>query len=168
MNAACSWLLLFPESLADPKDVSIRMTYVHLAHVPWFVRRRPGDLEPLLNTVFVDLVDVIDPDRHPDALIVCGLLPEGRRQIALSPAALPVLAEEDLAVAGADTAKCRRLAPVPALLPAEALKPGEALLDVRDVQDGRDSFRKHDILSRTPDVLTRTENATSNSGSKRG
>ena len=142
-NAACPWLLLPFESLADAEDMSVRMADVHLADAPRLVGRRPGDLQPLLHTVLVDFVDILDPDRHPHAFVLRLGIPARRREYALSPASLSVQTEKDLAIAGADAAERRRLAPVPPFLPAEALKPGEALLNVGNVQDRGHSFRDH-------------------------
>src|SRR5262245_24395262 len=113
------------------------MTHVHLAHAPWHVGRRPGDVEALVETMLVDGVDVIDPDRHPGALVGrrVAVGPEGRLHATVAPAALRALAQEDLALAGADGPEGGRISPVPALPPAELLEPGKALPDVRDVQD---------------------------------
>src|SRR6185436_18284914 len=123
--------------------MSVRMPDVHLADVPGHVRGGPGDLDLLCFAVALDRVDVVDPDRHPDALVAAlvALGAEGHQRLALAPPALPVLAEEDLAGAGADGAEGRRIAPVPGLLPAELLEPGEALADVRHVQNGVDLVR---------------------------
>src|ERR1043166_5626856 len=126
------------------------MPHVHLAHVPRHVRGRPRDLQPLLDAAALDGVDVVDPDRHPHAL-VAALVPLGaecHQRVALAPPALPVLAEEDLAVAGRDGAERRRGAPLPPLLPAELLEPREALPDARDVQDRVDFLRLHRCIVR--------------------
>src|SRR5262249_15604511 len=120
------------ETLAHPEDVPVRMPHVHLAHFPRLVGRRKGHLDSLGQAMLIEGVDVIDPDRHPDAVLA-----------AL--AALIALAEEDLAPAGADAAEGRRIAPVPTLLPAELFEPGEALLDVGDVQDRRDALGVHGV-----------------------
>src|SRR3954468_20764664 len=97
----------------------VRMPHVHLAHAPRLVRRRPGDLDPLLDAVAVDGIDVVDPDRHPDALVPVVIDAECRRYIALAAAALTILTKEDLAVTGADAAERRRIAPIPPLLPPQ-------------------------------------------------
>src|SRR5947209_14736772 len=107
------------------------MTHMHLAHVPWLVGGRPGDLEALLDAVAMDGVDVIDPDRHPHSLIAAA-------------AALAVLAQEDLGLARADPSERWRLAPIPSLLESELFEPGEALRDIRDVQDRRDALGVHE------------------------
>src|SRR5262249_35733150 len=103
-----------------------------LADVPRLVRRGHGDLDSFLETMPMDGVDVVHPDRHPDALVARLALAFRRRQRALPPAALRALAQEDLALAGANGPECRRAAPVETLLPAKLLEPGEALDDVRE------------------------------------
>src|SRR5215471_7765400 len=113
------------------------MAHVHLASVPGHVGGRPCHLDALLNAAAVNGVDVVDPDRHPDRLLggLVRLRAERHRLVATSAAALPALAEEDLALARAHAAECGRGAPVPTFLPTELLEPREALLDVRHVQD---------------------------------
>ena len=123
------WLRLF-DSLADSEDVAVRVAHMHLADTPRFVGGRPGDLDTLFKTVLVDGIDIVDPDRHPDAMVLAVGNAPRRCQIAFASTALPVLTKEDLALARADAAKGRWIAPVPALLPSELFKPGEALLNV--------------------------------------
>jgi hypothetical protein len=53
--------------LTDSEDVAIRVTHVHLADAPWHIGRRPGDVEILLQALPMDGVDIVHPDRHPDA-----------------------------------------------------------------------------------------------------
>src|SRR6476469_3436328 len=93
------------------------MTDVALAHVP----------------ALVDRVDVVDPDRHPGAVIAA--------------AALVVEAEEDLAVLALHRAEHGRGArlgvPREAPVPAELGEPREALLDARDVQYRDDQLGLH-------------------------
>src|SRR5262245_32610465 len=113
---------------------------MHLADVPRLVRRGHGDLDSFLETMPIDGVDVVHPDGHPATLVARLALALRRRQRALPTAALRALAEEDLALAGADGPERRRAAPVETLLPAKLLKPGEALDDVRDVQDRSHRF----------------------------
>src|SRR6516162_5993206 len=124
-----------PDPLADPEDVPVGVANMHLADVPGLVGRRVGHLDALSQAMPVNRVDVVHPDRHPDALVARLAMALCRRERALPPAALRALAQEDLALAGADGPERRRAAPLEALLPAELLKPGEALDDVRDVQD---------------------------------
>src|SRR5262249_36137676 len=126
--------------------MAIGMTHMHLANVPLHVCWRPRDVEALFEAALVYGVDVAHPDRHPHAF-VRALIAEGAERHfvgTLTPAALPILAEEDLAVAGTNAAERRGIAPVPPLLPPEPFKPCEALLNVRHVQYGRQSFRVHD------------------------
>src|SRR4051794_22689181 len=112
--------------------MSVGMADVHLAHAPRFVGRRPGDLDSLFDAVAMDGIDVVDPDRHPDALVLVIVHSERRGNVALAATALAVLTEENLAVAGKDPAERRRTAPIPTLLPPEPLEPFEALDDVGD------------------------------------
>src|SRR5688572_32153937 len=72
----------------DPEDMSIRMPYVHLAHVPRHVRRRPGHLEALFRAMSVHGIHVVHPDRseeHTSELqsqsnLVCRLLLEKKKK----------------------------------------------------------------------------------------
>src|SRR6185503_4448694 len=125
--------------------VAVGMTHMHLARAPGHVRRRPGDLDALLHAALVRGVDVLDPHRHPDALLERLVRPgaERHRQAGAPAAALPAFAEENLALVAADAAERRRRAPIPGLLPAELLEPLEALLEVRDVQDRRQVVNFH-------------------------
>lgn len=95
------------------------MTDVEFANVPGHVCGWESDFDSLLLAVFVDRIDVFDPDRHPDCfferLVAIGA--EGLFVGAFAPSALAVLAEEDFAVPGADSAERWRSAPVPAFLP---------------------------------------------------
>src|SRR4051812_4069817 len=122
------------------------MAHVHLADAPRLVGRRPGDLDALFDAVAMDGIDVIDPDRHPHAFVLVIVDSERRGHVALAAPALAVLTEEDLAVAGADAAERRRIAPIPTLLPAEALEPFETLDDVGDVEDRRDAVSDHGVI----------------------
>src|SRR5436305_14499277 len=101
----------------------VGMAHVHLADAPRLVGRRPGDLDSLFDAVAMDGIDVIDPDRHPDALVTVVVDAECRGNVALAASALAVLTEENLASARADAAERRRIAPIPPFLPAEALEP---------------------------------------------
>jgi hypothetical protein len=44
-------LLPLLNPLADPEDMPVRMSHVHLANVPRHVGWRPGDFEALLKAV---------------------------------------------------------------------------------------------------------------------
>jgi hypothetical protein len=74
--------------------MAIRVTYVHLADAPRLVRGRPGDLEPLLEAMLVDGIDIVYPDRHPHAFFgrIVAVRAKRGRESALAPAALGVLA----------------------------------------------------------------------------
>jgi len=102
----------------------------------------------LREAPFVDGIDVVYPNRHPDTLFggVVSLFAEGLFYIAAAPPALSVVAKEDLALAGADGAKAWRITPIPKLPPAQVLEPGEAFLDVRDVQDRCYRLRIHRLI----------------------
>src|SRR5262249_25508623 len=76
-------LLPFLVRLTDPEDVAIGVAQVHLPDTPRLVGRRHGDLESLLQAIPVDRIDVVDPDRHPDAFVrPIGLTRRG--QVALA------------------------------------------------------------------------------------
>jgi hypothetical protein len=121
---------------------------MHLAHVPWFIRRRPGYFQALFDTVSVFGVHVIYPNRHPRTL-VCGIVafrPEGHLDVGPAASALAVLAQEDLAFAGPDAAERRRITPVPALCSPEFLEPREAFDDVGHVEDRSHSLGLHSAI----------------------
>src|ERR1043165_262080 len=59
----------FINSLADSEDMAVRVTKVHLTNIPRHVRRRPCDIEALLQATLMDVVNVIHPDRQPDTLV---------------------------------------------------------------------------------------------------
>jgi hypothetical protein len=50
----------------------IRVPNMHLANTPRHVGRRESDIQPSGDTLSMDLVNIIHPDRHPYALV--GLL----------------------------------------------------------------------------------------------
>src|SRR5688572_1825913 len=133
----------------DPEDMSIRMPYVHLAHVPRHVRRRPGHLEALFRAMSVHGIHVVHPDRHPHSPVcrVVAVAAEGHGKGASSAASLSVVAEKDLAIAGADATEFRRLAPVPRSLPSQLLEPREAVLHARDVENRSQAPGVHGILT---------------------
>ncbi len=94
--------------------------------------------------MLVDGIDVVDPDRHPDALVRPVVESMRRCKRALAASALAVLAQEDLALAGADAPKRGRTTPVPALLPAKLFKPGETLHNIWNVENRNQAFNLHD------------------------
>jgi hypothetical protein len=122
----------------------VRMADVHLAYAPRLVHRRHGDLQTLLEATLVDDVDVVHPDRHPDALVI--VVAPGGRERALPAPALTVQAEKNLAFARADGPEGRGIAPLETLRPAELLESGDAFREVRDVQDRRDGLGDHGML----------------------
>src|ERR1700739_2539161 len=83
--------LLFSESPADPKHVTIRVPQMHLAHVPRHVGRRERDVQPSGHALLVDRVHVLHPHRHPSAF-VCAFVSTGAegRGIRGSPSASSV------------------------------------------------------------------------------
>src|SRR5438874_7038896 len=101
--------------------MSVRMPHVRLAHAPRHVGWRPGHFQSLFETVTMDAVDVVDPDRHPDAFVgrLIAIGTERRLRFALAAAALTALAKKDLGMTGTDAAENRRVAPVPAFFPSE-------------------------------------------------
>src|SRR5262245_9093431 len=100
--------------------MAIRMAEMHFAHVPRFVGRRHGDVEPGSDTNFMHLVHVVDPNRHPYAAVrrLVAFMGEGGSVGALAAPALRALAEKNAGFTGTDRAESRRIAPVPELLPA--------------------------------------------------
>src|SRR5438132_8935638 len=114
-------LLRLPNSPADSEDVPVWVPHVHLANMPRHVGGRPGDFKTLLEAALVDGVHIVHPDGHPHALVgsVIPLRTERHLDSALAPATLGVLAQENLACAGADARKRGGTAPVPGFLPAE-------------------------------------------------
>jgi hypothetical protein len=125
--------------------MAVGVSHVHLANIPRHVGRRPDDFQILLHAMPMYGVDVFDPDRHPHTRIrrVGAIESDNRRKWALASAALTVVAEKNLAMAGKYTAKRWRLTPFPTLLPSKLLEPGKALLHVRDIQDRCEPFRVH-------------------------
>src|SRR5436190_18992197 len=127
-------VILFLNTLADSKDMPIGVANVHLAHVPWHVGRRPGHFESLREAMMVDGVDVINPDRHPHALVgaIVAFTTERHLEGALATPPLTVFTQEDFAFTGADSTEVRGIAPVPCFLPSKLLEPLKALFDVGD------------------------------------
>src|SRR5262245_54530103 len=93
----------------------------------------------------MDCVDIVHPDRHPNALVArfVAFRAEGHLDIASATTALTAFAQKDLTVAGADTTKRGGTAPIPGFLPSKLFEPSEALLYVGDVQYGCHPFRVH-------------------------
>src|SRR4030095_6024103 len=123
----------------------VRVPHTQPPPIPGHISWRPRHFETLLETVLVDGIDIVYPDRHPRTL-VADLIAVGSEcgfGVAFTSASLSIFAKEDFALARADGTKRRRTSPIPALLPAELLKPSEALFDIRDVKYGSQSFCDH-------------------------
>jgi hypothetical protein len=130
---------------ADAKHVAVGVADVEFADAPWLVGRWVRDVEAFAEAALMDVVDVVDPDRHPHAF-VGGLVAVGaeRRVVgAFAAAALAVAAQEDLAAAGLDSTEARGVVagvrfPLEPLVPAELREPLEACVDVADVENRDD------------------------------
>lgn len=83
--------------MADAEHVSIRMTDMHLPDAPGLIGGWMRDFQFFGEASLMYLVDVIDPDRHPGAL-VCSLVGPwaGLDVLAAAPTALPGAAQEDV------------------------------------------------------------------------
>src|SRR6266403_2695168 len=81
-----------PQSLADPKDMPVRMPHVHLADIPWHIGRWERDVQPGGHALHVDLVHVVNPHRHPDALVSRFVSVWSKRGGVRAPAAAPLAA----------------------------------------------------------------------------
>jgi hypothetical protein len=92
-------LLLVLNPLTHPKHVPIGVSQVHLADVPPHVVRWKGDLQPGVNALLVGLVDVVHPDRHPDAFVTgfVSFFLERSGVRSAAAASLRSMAKEDLA-----------------------------------------------------------------------
>src|SRR6516165_5759662 len=133
------------------------MSDVHLADSPRLLRRRVGDLEAGARASVVDGIEVVDEDRHPNALVRC-LIParaEGRGVRSFPTAALRAPAEKDLVLAARDAPKIHRRARILRIVPplepdgpTERLEPADGCRDVRDVEDriNREHFHQYSFL----------------------
>src|SRR5262245_54230065 len=101
--------------------MAIGMAQVHLPDTPRHVGGRPGDVESLRLAMAVNGIDIVHPNRHPCALVGgwVALGAEGHLDAAIATATLRAQAQEDLALAGANSAERGRAPPVPALLPSK-------------------------------------------------
>ena len=118
---------------------------MHLAYVPWHVRRRKRDVQPFCHALFVHRIHVLNPHGHPSAFVgdLVSARAEGRRICSSPAASLASLTKKNLACSGAHRSEGRWRSPVPALAPAPFLEPSEAARDVRDIQDRCYAFRVH-------------------------
>src|SRR5438093_8512259 len=107
MEFPCSSIDRLIEFPADSEHVPVRMPDMHLPHIPGHVGWRPCHLESLFDTTPIDGIDVVDPDRHPHALVSRVVTVRSERFVerASTPPALGVLTQENLALAGTDTAE---------------------------------------------------------------
>ncbi|SRR6266852_5204983 len=88
-------------ALADPKDVPVRVSHMHLADPPRHVGWRESDIQPGGHALSVDLVNVVHPHRYPDAF-VSRLVSVWSKRGCVCPLALASLAsltKKDLALA---------------------------------------------------------------------
>src|SRR5437879_135689 len=103
--------------------------------------------------MFVHLIDVVHPDRHPDSLValfVSVLLKRGGVRAAAA-ASLRSLTQKDASfLTRSNRAKRRRRSPVPQFLPSPLLKPRERARDVGHVQYRSQSFGFHNRSRITP------------------
>src|SRR5579863_6947826 len=108
------------ETLADAEDVAIGMSEVHFADVPGHVGGREGDVDTGRDTVVVNCVDVMDPDREPYAFVggFVAVWPEGGFICTSTPAALGAKTQEDLTFSGTYRTESGGRSPVPKFFPA--------------------------------------------------
>jgi len=125
--------------------VPVRVPHVHLSDVPRHVSRWESDVQPGGHTVSVNLVNIVDPHRHPHALVGRFISVGFERRNVRTPASasLRPLAKKERAFARPDCPESRRRSLVPALPPAQLLEPCKARGDVGYVQDRGDVFRIH-------------------------
>ena len=118
---------------------------MHLPHAPGHVRGRKGHVQSLSDADLVHFIDVIDPKRHPRALVSGFVIIDLERRLvaALPTATLRTLTKENLDFARADCSKRGRRSPVPKFFPAPLREPGETPADVGYVQDWRHAFGVH-------------------------
>src|SRR5580700_1706386 len=140
-------LLLFGlESAADPEHVAIRMSKVHLAHVPRHIGRRECDLQSGGDAMLVHLIHVLHPHRHPDALVarfVSVLLKRGGICAAAAASLRPLTKKDANFLARPNRAKRRWRSPVPQFLPSPLLKPCDCAGNVGYVQYRSQTFGFH-------------------------
>ena len=80
--------------LAEPENVAVGMPNVQLPNSPWHVSGCESDFDSLFLAVLIKSVNVIDPYRHPNALVAAliAVVTEGAFNGAAAAAALGVLA----------------------------------------------------------------------------
>src|SRR6478736_2245943 len=119
---------------------------MHLADIPRHVSRRKCDIQSCSDTRRVYRINVLNPDRHPDALIFCliAILLEGGGVCAAAEASLRTPAQKYSAHARPKRAERRRRSPIPELLPSPLFKPGKAGGHVGYVQYRSQTVGIHD------------------------
>src|SRR4051812_42117012 len=153
-NFGKTWsLLLGLESVAHSEHVPIGMAQVHLANIPRHIGRRKCDLHSGGDALLVHLVDVVHPDRHPDALValfISVLLKRGGVRAAAAPSLRPLTKKNAGFFTRSHRAEGWRRSPVPQFLPSPLLKPRERAADVRHVQYRSHTFGFHNRSRITP------------------
>src|SRR5271167_4979144 len=129
------------------------MAKMHLADVPRHIGGRKCDLQPGGDAVFVHLVHIVHPDRHPDALValfISLLLKRGGVRAAASASLRPLTKKDASFLSRSNRAKRRRRSPVPQSLPSPLLKPRDRAGDVGHVQYRSQTFGFHNRRRITP------------------
>lgn len=122
------------------------MAKVHLAHVPRHIGRGKCDLQTGGDALLMHFVDIVDPDRHPHALVALfiSVLLKRSGVRAAAAASLRPLAKEDASfLPRPNRAKCWRRSLVPQFLPPPLLKPRERAAEVGHVQYRSQRFGFH-------------------------
>src|SRR6478752_5931682 len=104
--------------------------------------------------MLVHLVHVVDPHRHPDALValfVSVLLKRGGVGAATAASLRPLTQKDAVFLTRSNCAKRRRRSPVPQFLPSPLLKPRESAGHVGDIQYRSQTVGFHNGSSITPD-----------------
>src|SRR5438309_6344220 len=103
--------------------------------------------------MFVHLIDVVHPDRHPDSLValfVSVLLKRGGVRAAAAASLRPLTKKDASFLTRSNRAKRRRRSPVPQFLPSPLLKPRDRAGDVGDVQYRSQTLGFHNRSRITP------------------
>src|SRR5215469_16190352 len=114
------------------------MAKVHLADIPRHIGGRKCDLESGGEAMLMHFVHVVDPDRHPDALVglFVSIVLERRGGRTAAAASLRSLTKKDTSLlARSDRAKGGRSSPVPQFLPSPLFKPHDCGCNVGHIQD---------------------------------
>src|SRR5205807_8215780 len=107
--------LLFFISRAHAKGMTVGMPQMKLADVPGLIGRRPRHRQTMFECELMRLIYCggrVEPPGHPNSAgVIVSRVPRHRAAAR----SLAVLAKKDFAFAGADAAKGRGIAPIPAL-----------------------------------------------------